>query len=246
MVKQDKGVKERTFVYRVHDSPDPEKLSSFTDFISRFGYGFNSKSNQNISDSFNRLFEKVRGRDEEYVIERLAIRTMAKAVYTTKNIGHYGLHFPHYTHFTSPIRRYPDVMVHRLLQHYLDKGKSANQGEYEDRCKHCSAMEKLATDAERASIKYKQVQFMENKVGEQFEGIISGMNDYGMFVELTDSKCEGMVRLRTMADDYYYFDSKNLCVIGSRSKKIFEIGQRLYVSVAKADLTRKQLDFELV
>ncbi|MEQ9065027.1 MAG: ribonuclease R [Vicingaceae bacterium] len=236
----------RTFVYRIHDSPDEEKLANFKEFIKKFGYGFSAKSNRDISESFNRLFDKIEGKSEEYVIEQLAIRTMAKAVYSTKNIGHYGLHFSHYSHFTSPIRRYPDVMVHRLLQHYLDNGKSADQSLYESHCKHCSSMEKMATDAERSSIKYKQVQFMQDKVGEVFEGIISGMNDYGIFVELTENKCEGMIRLRSMSDDYYYFDNKDFCVIGTRKKRIFEIGQKAYVKISKADLLKKQLDFELV
>ena len=238
--------KAKTFVYRVHDSPNVEKLNQFQEFISKFGYSFNAKSNRSISDSFNKIFEQVTGKNEEYVIEQLAIRTMAKAIYTTKNIGHYGLHFSHYSHFTSPIRRYPDVMVHRLLQRYLDKGTSAEQALYEDYCKHCSAMEKLATEAERASIKYKQVQYLQDKIGNEYEAIVSGMNDYGIFVELTESKCEGMVRLRAMTDDYYYFDAKNFMVIGSRTKKIYEIGQKLYVSVLKADLVKKQLDFKLL
>jgi len=240
------GGKIRTFVYRVHDNPDPEKLDHFKEFVARLGYSFNSKNTNQISSSFNHLFEEVSGKNEEYVIEKLAIRTMAKATYTTKNIGHYGLGFSHYSHFTSPIRRYPDMMVHRLLQHYLDGGGSAPQQVFDDKCKHCSAMEKTATDAERSSIKYKQVQYLQDKVGAEFEGIISGMNDYGVFVELVDNKCEGMIRLRSMEDDYYYFDAKKFTVVGSRKGKTYGIGDKVQVKVIKADLLKRQMDFKIV
>lgn len=235
----------QTFVYRVHDNPDPEKLSQFRNFVARFGYSFNPKSQKQVSDSFNHLFKEVEGKNEEYVIEQLAIRTMAKAIYTTKNIGHYGLAFPKYTHFTSPIRRYPDVMVHRLLQRYLDKAVPAGADEYEEHCRHCSNMEKLAVEAERSSIKYKQVQFLQEKIGQVYDGIISGLNDYGIFVEILENKCEGMVRFREIGDDYYYFDSKEYCVKGSRKGRQFNIGDKVKVKIVKADLLKKQLDFSI-
>ena len=242
--KKENG-KPPTFVYRVHDDPDPEKIEQFRNFVSKFGYGFSPKTNKNISDSFNKLFKEIEGKTEEYVVEQMAIRTMAKAIYTTNNIGHYGLAFSEYTHFTSPIRRYPDVIVHRLLQHYLDGGKSPEQAPVEETCKQASKMERLAVEAERASIKYKQVQYLQNKVGLVFEGIISGMNDYGMFVEIVENKCEGMVRLREIKDDYYFFDSKEYSVKGSRKGRIFNIGDKLDIRIVKADLIRKQLDFQL-
>lgn len=235
-----------TFVYRVHDNPDPEKIDQFSNFVAKFGYGFRPKSTKDISESFNKLFKDLEGKTEEYVVEQMAIRTMAKAVYTTKNIGHYGLSFRDYTHFTSPIRRYPDVIVHRLLQHYLDGGKSVDQSGVEESCKHSSSMERLAIEAERASIKYKQVQFLQDKVGAIFEGIVSGMNDYGIFVELIENKCEGMVRLREIKDDYYYFDNKDFSVKGSRRGKEYNIGDKVEVKISKADLIKKQLDFQLI
>lgn len=234
-----------TFVYRVHDDPDPEKIEQFRNFVAKLGHGFNPKSHGKLSESFNHLFKEIEGQTEEYVIEQMAIRTMAKATYTTKNIGHYGLAFRHYTHFTSPIRRYPDMMVHRLLQHYLDGGKSADQDVFEEACKHSSYMEKLAVEAERASIKYKQVQFLQDKIGTVFEGMVSGMNDYGIFVEIVENKCEGMVRLRDIQDDYYYFDSKTFSVKGSKRGREFNVGDRIDIKIAKADLIKKQLDFRL-
>ncbi len=243
--KKKKDGKRNTFVYRVHDNPDPEKISQFQSFVAKFGYGFNPKSSKNISESFNKLFKDVEGKTEEYVIEQMAIRTMAKAVYTTDNIGHYGLSFKDYTHFTSPIRRYPDVIVHRLLQHYLDGKESPNPGPYEEDCKHCSDMERKAVEAERASIKYKQVQYMKDKVGQSFDGIVSGMNDYGIFVEIKENKCEGMVKLREIHDDYYYFDNKTYSVIGSKYGDEYNIGDEVKVVITKADLIKKQLDFRL-
>jgi ribonuclease R len=190
--------------------------------------------------------EDVSKKPEGNAIEMLAIRTMAKAVYTTKNIGHYGLGFRFYTHFTSPIRRYPDVLVHRLLQHYLDKGKPVNAEELEEKCKHSSMMEKMAADAERASIKYKQVQFLQDKIGEEFDGIISGVTEWGMFVEISENHCEGMIRLKDMRDDSYYFDDENYCIVGRRSKIKYTLGDKVRIEVKRADLSKKQLDFALV
>jgi len=235
-----------TFIYRIHDNPDPEKINQFKNFVAKFGHGFNPKSNKNISASFNKLFKEIEGKTEEYVIEQMAIRTMAKATYSTKNVGHYGLGFKDYSHFTSPIRRYPDMMVHRLLQHYLDGGKSPDSEPFEEDCKQCSRMERLSVEAERASIKYKQVQYLQDKIGQTYEGIVSGMNDYGIFVELTENKCEGMIRLREIEDDYYYFDSKEFSVKGSRRGKEFNIGDKVSIIIKKADLIKKQLDFKLV
>ncbi len=236
----------KTFVYRVHDEPNPEKLGTFTEFVSKLGYRMKTSSRKSTIDSFNKLLSDVTGKGEQNMIENLAIRTMAKAYYTTNNIGHYGLTFDFYTHFTSPIRRYPDLMVHRLLFDYLNKQPSANKELYEDKCKHSSNMEKLAADAERASVKYKQVEFLMDKVGQTFEGVISGVSKWGLFVELAENKCEGMVSLRNMEDDYYYLDEENYCVIGQRSGNTYKLGDKVNVIVKRADLSKKQLDFELV
>lgn len=236
----------KPFVYRIHDNPDPEKLQTFSTFIRKFGYKIDTTSPKGISQSLNRLMSEVTGKAEEQLISTLAIRTMAKAVYSTDNVGHYGLAFPFYTHFTSPIRRYPDVMVHRLLQHYLDGGKAVNQEALEEKCKHSSDREKLATDAERESIKFMQVKFMQGKEGEVFGGVVSGVSDFGMFVELEDSKCEGLVRLKSLSDDFYRFDPDNYCIEGSRTGKIYRMGDPVTIRVKKADLSKKQLDFDLL
>ncbi|MGZ4048256.1 MAG: ribonuclease R, partial [Bacteroidia bacterium] len=245
---QDKNPKEsqRPFVYRVHDKPNPDKLNSFAEFVAKFGYKINIKTESAVADSMNNLLKEVNQKKESGMIEMLAIRTMAKAIYTTKNIGHYGLGFDFYTHFTSPIRRYPDVMVHRLLQHYLDGGKNPDIDKLEEQCKHSSEMEKLAADAERASIKYKQVQYLTDKIGQEFDGIISGVTEWGIFVELIENHCEGMVRLRELRDDAYYFDEDNYCLRGRKYGKVLTLGDKVRIEIKRADLIKKQLDFALV
>ncbi|MEI6138657.1 MAG: ribonuclease R [Mariniphaga sp.] len=238
--------RERTFVYRIHDKPDPEKLDTFNHFIKRFGYGIQTNNPQTVSASMNKLIENVAGKKEQNVIETLAIRTMAKAEYSTRNIGHYGLGFEYYTHFTSPIRRYPDMMVHRLLARYLEDGRSVQADQYEEMCKHSSDMENKAASAERASIKYKQVEFMSDKIGQQFKGVISGVKDWGIYVELDENKCEGMVPLFELTDDFYEFDEKNYCIIGQRTHKKYQLGDAIEVEIARANLEKKQLDFRIV
>lgn len=235
----------RTFVFRIHDKPDPEKLMNFNHFVHKFGYGLQLGTPGQISKSMNQLMTNVRGKNEQNVIETLAIRTMAKAEYSTRNIGHYGLSFEYYTHFTSPIRRYPDVMAHRLLQRYLDGGKTVNAQKYEDMCKHSSEMENRAASAERSSIKYKQVEFMMDKIGQEFTGVISGVTDWGIYVEL-ENKCEGMVSVSTLNDDFYIFDEKNYCLVGRHSHRIFQLGDVVKVEILRANLEKKQLDFQLV
>ncbi len=245
---QKAGSKEsqRPFVYRIHDKPNPDKLENFSEFVAKFGYKLNVKNINTVADSMNNLLKEVSEKKESGMIELLAIRTMAKAVYTTKNIGHYGLGFDYYTHFTSPIRRYPDVMVHRLLQHYLDGGKNPDIDKLEEQCKHSSDMEKLAADAERASIKYKQVQYLTDKVGQEFDGTISGVTEWGIFVEIIENHCEGMIRLRDLRDDSYYFDEDNYCLRGRKSGKVLTLGDTVRIEIKRADLVKKQLDFALV
>jgi len=235
----------KTFVYRIHDQPSPEKLSKFTQFVGRLGYKMKLGSELSLAKSFNDLFRQVSGRGEENLVETLAVRTMAKAEYSTQNIGHYGLAFKYYTHFTSPIRRYPDLMVHRLLERYLDKKPTVNEAEYEAMCKHSSEMERKAVEAERASIKLKQVEFLADRVGEEFDGLISGVSKYGIFVELKTNKCEGMVRLRDLDDDFYYLDEENYKVIGHRSGKEFKLGDAIRIRVKHIDIRKKHLDYEL-
>lgn len=239
-----KGV--RTFVYRVHDEPNKEKLNAFAQFIKRFGYQLQTKSAKKIADSMNQLLVDVHGKNEQTVVETLAIRTMAKAEYSTKNIGHYGLSFDYYSHFTSPIRRYPDMMAHRLLEHYLAGGKSLPADTYEEMCKHSSDMEQLAANAERASVKYKQVEFMKDNVGKEFQGVVSGVTQWGIYVELNDSKCEGMVSVRSLTDDFYEYDEAEFALIGNRTKKRYTMGDEVEIRVVSANLAKKQLDFEMV
>ena len=238
--------KAKTFVYRIHEQPNTEKLEDFSRFIAKFGYRLRTSTPRQISSSMNKLMEDVQDRPEQNMIETLAIRTMAKAVYSTVNVGHYGLAFDYYSHFTSPIRRYPDVMTHRLLQRYLDGGRSANAEKYEEMCKHCSDMEQIAANAERASIKYKQVEFMSDKLGENFMGTISGVTQWGFYVELNDTKCEGLVAINELEGDYYEFDEENYCIVGRHHRKVYQLGDQVLVKVAKANLVARQLDFALV
>ncbi len=241
------GKKAKNFVYRVHDNPDPEKLSNLSHIASRFGYRITPDGKaREVNKSVNRLLKDVKGKGEENMLSILAIRSMAKATYTTDNIGHYGLAMDYYTHFTSPIRRYPDMMVHRLLAKYADGGRSADKMKLEDECKHSSDMEQLAANAERASIRYKQVEFMQDKLGEVYDGVISGVTEWGLYVELTDSMCEGLVPVRDLADDFYDYDEKNYCLIGRRHHNKYTLGDQVKVQVARADLERKQLDFALM
>ena len=236
----------KPFVYRIHDKPNPEKFESFRSFITRFGYNVEGGTDKQISKSLNYLLGQVKGKKEQNLIETLALRAMAKARYSANNIGHYGLGFAHYTHFTSPIRRYPDMIAHRLLAHYLNDGKPKNEDELERLCKHSTEMEIRATDAERASIKYKQVEFMSDKIGQQFQGVITGVTNFGFFVELIDSKCEGLVPSRELHDDFYEFDEENYCLMGRQSGRKFQLGDELNVEVWRANLAKKQLDFRLV
>ena len=233
------------FVYRIHDKPNLEKFDNFRQFITRFGYNIEGSTEKQISKSLNKLLSGLKGKKEQNLIETLAVRSMAKARYSTDNIGHYGLSFPNYTHFTSPIRRFPDMMVHRLLAHYLDGGKPKDAEALEKLCKHSSEMEIKASEAERASIKYKQVEYMQDKIGEVFDGVISGVTDFGMFVELTESKCEGLVAMRDLDDDFYAFDEQNYCLVGRQTNRKFQLGDEVQVVVHRTNLALKQLDFKL-
>lgn len=236
----------KTFVYRVHDEPDESKLAALQGVVARFGHKLNFKSRDSISSSLNKLLEDVQGQKEQNLVDTLAIRTMAKAEYTTHNIGHYGLAFDYYSHFTSPIRRYPDVMAHRLLQRYLDGEKSANEEIYEEKCMHSSNMENLATKAERDSIKYMQIKFMQDHKDEEFVGVISGVTDWGIYVEIISNKCEGMVRIRDIKDDYYEFDQDQFALVGRDTKNMYQLGDEVVVKVKQADLVKRHLDFDLV
>ncbi|MCQ2251831.1 MAG: ribonuclease R [Bacteroidales bacterium] len=243
--KKDKRHPAKTFVYRIHDEPDLEKLSSFQKFIGKFGYSINMSNEALIAKTLNEVLTKVKGRDEQEVVSSLAVRSMAKAIYSTENIGHYGLAFPYYTHFTSPIRRYPDLMVHRLLFAYLNGEKSANKAYYEKLCKHCSDREYLAVQAERASDKYKEVEFMRDHLGETFNAVISGITEWGVYAELEENKIEGMIPMRDLDDDFYMFDEENYCLIGHYTRKKYQLGDKIQIKIARANLERKQLDFVL-
>jgi len=244
--KVPKKQKAKTFIYRVHDLPDPEKMENFAEFIRRFGYKIKTTGSESeVSRGINKLLDQVQGKKEQNLIETIAVRTMAKAKYSTHNVGHYGLAFDYYTHFTSPIRRYPDMMVHRLLERYLSAGRSVQETKTEEECKHCSKMETTAALAERASIKYKQVEFMSDKLGMVFDGVISGVTEWGLYVEINENKCEGMIPIRDLDDDYYEFDEKEYCLTGRRNRHKYNLGDPITIMVARANLERKQLDFAL-
>ena len=245
--KAPKGKKAKVLPYRIHDLPDPEKLDNLAQFIARFGYRLRTSGTKtDVSKSINHLLDDIQGKKEENLIETVSIRAMQKARYSTHNIGHYGLAFDYYTHFTSPIRRFPDMMVHRLVTKYMDGGRSVSETKYEDLCDHSSNMEQIAANAERASIKYKQVEFMSEHLGQTYDGVISGVTEWGLYVELNENKCEGMIPIRDLDDDYYEFDEKNYCLRGRRKNRIYSLGDAITIKVARANLEKKQLDFALI
>ncbi len=242
-----KGGNPKTFVYRVHDEPDPERMENLQNFVAKFGYKLKATGDPTeMAKSMNRMLAEVKGKKEQELIETISIRSMQKACYTTDNIGHYGLAFKYYTHFTSPIRRYPDLMVHRLLTRYMSGGRSVSQPKYEEYCEHCSGQEQLAEQAERASIKYKQVEYMADRMGQVFDAVISGVTEWGIYAEIIENKCEGMIGIRSLGGDYFEFDEKNYCIIGQRTRKRYRLGDHVKVKVVRCNLEKKQMDYELV
>ena len=242
-----KGGNPKTFVYRVHDEPDPERMENLQNFVAKFGYKLKTTGDPaEMAKSMNKMLSEVKGKKEQELIETISIRSMQKACYTTDNIGHYGLAFKFYTHFTSPIRRYPDLMVHRLLTRYIGGGRSVNQAKYEEYCEHCSGREQLAEQAERASIKYKQVEYMSDRMGQVFDAVISGVTEWGIYAEIIENKCEGMIGMRSLGGDYFEFDEKNYCIIGQRTRKRYRLGDHVKVKVVRCNLEKKQMDYELV
>ena len=242
-----KGGNPKTFVYRVHDEPDPERMENLQNFVAKFGYKLKATGDPvEMAKSMNKMLQEVKGKKEQELIETISIRSMQKACYTTENIGHYGLAFKFYTHFTSPIRRYPDLMVHRLLTRYIGGGRSVNQAKYEEYCEHCSGREQLAEQAERASIKYKQVEYMADRMNQVFDAVISGVTEWGIYAEIIENKCEGMIAIRSLGGDYFEFDEKNYCLIGQRTRKRYRLGDHVKVKVVRCNLEKKQMDYELV